>query len=233
MLGHGLRRAVQENAGGPILATWTASIQQAHAPAATTSATMSLGPAFTGRRMALLFTVVATGAASPYVSEVTINGVTAEIHDIQHVQIGSNYFFVGVASAVVDTGTSGTVSVTRAGGQVGPVGYYHLWSMTGANRTVSVNLNTVALSGSAIYSNTSPVTVQVDAVAGNSLLAAQFYSGKTMTVTNATEVAHVGSTVLSYGAQYDATADETPRTISFTPTSAGAIYGVQTGVVFF
>lgn len=189
------------------------------AASSTPSGTINFGVESADRRIAVLVHFVSAGG-SPAISAATIGGVAATIHTQICTDSGDDFLRRGVAiiSALVPTGTSGTLAMTFNTSVTCRVEPYRMKGL------ITGPLDTGAIKGNATH--TTPQTVQVDVLKGGVVLAAgNAQSGGSDTVTGATkDYNFLSITANNYvtGASQVLTADELNRSISLTRTSGGS-----------
>ena len=183
------------------------------------SGTINFGTATADRRIIVNVHFVSAGG-SPAMSSGTIGGVSATIHTQIATTSGDDFVRRGIAiiSAIVPTGTSGTLAMsfnTSVTCRVEP--YRTKGLVTGPTDSASIKGNAT---------HTTPQTVQVDVLKGGVIIAAgNAQSGGSDTVTGATkDYNFLSITANNYvtGASLIPTADELNRSISLTRTSGGS-----------
>ena len=179
-----------------------------------TFSSQNIGTAAESRHVIVSVSSLADGLGSTSISSITIGGVAATVVVSQASGDGG---FAGLAIAAVPTGTTADVVVTMSNLQgrmaVGIWAAYDLASATPVDTAAST---------------ADPASLNVDVQAGDVLVAAIYNNtNATATWTGATERFDDLVEGAEYsGADYTATADETPRTVECDYTSVSRNVGV-------
>jgi hypothetical protein len=151
----------------------------------------------------LVAVITAGGMASGTIDSVTIGGVSAPVR----VQAASGQVAVGIASAVVPTGTSGDVAVTFS--ESPEEMSVALWSITGADSAIPRDTD----------SRTTAGALTLDCLDGGAVIGGNTnLSNRTTTWADATEQYDAGVTPYRYSG---ASAETAGTSVTVTPTLSG------------